>query len=107
MKLVYNERIKAVGEPFERHGRVELHRRRCCANRCDVLLWRHSPSGRRHYFGRSGQALDRDRATSVRAASAGRAERMTDLEWFAFVILPLCVGALGGLAAWAGRRYIR
>jgi hypothetical protein len=32
---------------------------------------------------------------------------MTDLEWFAFVILPLCVGALGGLAAWAGRRYIR
>lgn len=31
---------------------------------------------------------------------------MTDIQWFAFVILPAAVGALGWVAAWAGRRYI-
>lgn len=31
---------------------------------------------------------------------------MTGLEWFAFVILPVAVGALGWAAAWAGRRFI-
>lgn len=31
---------------------------------------------------------------------------MTDLQWFAFVILPVAVVALGGMAAWLGRRYI-
>jgi hypothetical protein len=28
------------------------------------------------------------------------------LQWFAFVILPVAVVALGGVAAWLGRRYI-
>jgi hypothetical protein len=28
------------------------------------------------------------------------------LQWFAFVILPVAVVALGGMAAWLGRRYI-
>lgn len=31
---------------------------------------------------------------------------MTGLEWFAFVILPVAVGALGWAAVWAARRYI-
>ena len=31
---------------------------------------------------------------------------MTRMEWFAFVILPLIVGALGIVAGWAGRRFI-
>lgn len=31
---------------------------------------------------------------------------MTDLEWFAFVILPIAVGVLGCVAGWAGRRFI-
>jgi hypothetical protein len=31
---------------------------------------------------------------------------MTDMQWFAFVILPIAVGALGWIAAWLGVRYI-
>jgi hypothetical protein len=31
---------------------------------------------------------------------------MTELQWFAFVILPIAVVGLGGLAAWLGLRYI-
>jgi hypothetical protein len=31
---------------------------------------------------------------------------MTGTQWFALVILPLCVGVIGGIAAWAGRRFI-
>jgi hypothetical protein len=31
---------------------------------------------------------------------------VTDLQWFAFVILPIVVVVLGGAAAWLGRRYI-
>jgi hypothetical protein len=28
------------------------------------------------------------------------------LQWFAFVILPVAVVAIGAVAAWLGRRYI-
>jgi hypothetical protein len=28
------------------------------------------------------------------------------LQWFAFVILPIAVVALGGVAAWLGHRFI-
>jgi hypothetical protein len=31
---------------------------------------------------------------------------MTNAEWFAFVILPIIVGCLGGVFAWAARRFI-
>ena len=31
---------------------------------------------------------------------------MTDMEWFAFVILPIAVGVVGWGAAWLGRRLI-
>jgi hypothetical protein len=31
---------------------------------------------------------------------------VTDVQWFAFVILPIAVVALGGVAAWLGHRYI-
>jgi hypothetical protein len=31
---------------------------------------------------------------------------MTNPEWFAFVILPVVVGCLGVIGAWAGRRFI-
>jgi hypothetical protein len=31
---------------------------------------------------------------------------VTDLQWFAFVILPIAVVALGGVATWLARRYI-
>ncbi len=31
---------------------------------------------------------------------------MTDLQWFAFVILPIAVAGLGHAAAWLGRRLI-
>jgi hypothetical protein len=30
---------------------------------------------------------------------------VTDLQWFAFVILPIAVVALGGVAAWLGHRF--
>jgi hypothetical protein len=35
-----------------------------------------------------------------------RASRVTDIQWFAFVILPVAVGFLGWGAVWAGRRFI-
>ena len=31
---------------------------------------------------------------------------MTGLEWFAFVVLPVAVGALGWIGVWAARRFI-
>ena len=31
---------------------------------------------------------------------------MTEMQWFAFVILPLIVGVLGYAAAWLGERFI-
>jgi hypothetical protein len=43
---------------------------------------------------------------SLPISAVGSLEAMTDMQWFAFVILPLCVGVIGGLAAWAGRRFI-
>jgi hypothetical protein len=37
----------------------------------------------------------------------GRQElAVTDLQWFAFVIWPIAIVAIGGAAAWLGRRLI-
>ena len=32
---------------------------------------------------------------------------MSNIQWFAFVILPIGVGILGWVAAWAGLRFIK
>jgi hypothetical protein len=45
-------------------------------------------------------------AASALHALALRVADVTDLHWFAFVILPVGVVALGGLATWLGRRLI-
>ena len=51
-------------------------------------------------------ARNRHGATLDSAEGPERIALMTDMQWFAFVILPLVVGALGYAAAWLGERFI-
>ena len=50
-------------------------------------------------------AANSDRLTALvdGPTSPWKAETMSDMQLFAFVILPLIVGALGALATWAAR----
>jgi hypothetical protein len=95
-----------AGHVAEHDGRGELHGWGCGADRSGIFPWRRQHPGafdrdRRHYLINRSRRVARARTDHTRRVAV-----VTALQWFAFVILPVAVVVLGGVAAWAGRRFI-